>query len=272
MQTSFQYKNGNVSYRKEGSGQTVVLLHGFGEDSTIWDKQLPFLKAFCQVIVPDLPGSGQSTLLQPAKSETPVTIEDYADCIFALLQQEQVASCIMLGHSMGGYITLAFAGKYSQVLNGFGLVHSTAFADSEEKKAARRKGIELMRQYGGFSFLKNTIPNLFADEYKQKNAESVALLIEKGKEFSTDALIQYYTAMIYRDDRTAVLKNSIVPVLFIIGSQDVAAPLNDLLQQVHLPGVSYIHILEGVGHMGMWEATDEINKHLAAFIRDINEP
>ncbi len=92
-------------------------------------------------------------------------------------------------------------------------------------------------------------------------------MIEEGKNFSSEALIQYYTAMMQRPDRTAVLTKSNVPVLFIIGSEDVAAPLDDLLKQVHLPKISYILIIQGVGHMSMMEKADELNNYLLEFIR-----
>lgn len=262
MQKTFQYKNAAISYNIYGNGKPVVLLHGFAEDGSIWNNQVNYLESHCKLIVPDLPGSGGSELLQSANIE----IENYSDCIYALLNHEEINSCIMLGHSMGGYITLAFAEKYPAKLTGFGLINSTAFADNEEKKSTRKKGIAMMEEHGAFPFIKNTIPNLFSQKFKQEHAEVVDVFTEAGKDFTTAALVQYYTAMMNRPDRTAVLKTSVVPVLFIIGSEDVAAPLNDLLQQVHLPNVSHIHILEGVGHMSMLEAPDELNKHLLEFI------
>jgi pimeloyl-ACP methyl ester carboxylesterase len=91
-------------------------------------------------------------------------------------------------------------------------------------------------------------------------------LIEAGKQFSKEALQQYYKAMMERPDRTHVLQGSKLPVLFIMGTEDVAAPLNDMLQQSKLPNCSYIHVLDGVGHMSMWEASSELNQHLLAFI------
>ncbi|MEJ7828396.1 MAG: alpha/beta hydrolase, partial [Segetibacter sp.] len=145
-----------------------------------------------------------------------------------------------------------------------------AFEDSGEKKLMRQKGIQLMEEYGVFPFLKNTTPNLFFNKFKQEHPEIVDALIEKGKKFTTLALVQYYKAMMNRPNRTEVLKTSEVPVFFVIGSEDVAAPLNDLLEQVHLPGVSHIHILEDIGHMSMLEAPDELNKHLLKFIEAVN--
>lgn len=267
MLYQFTYQSATISYRIEGEGIPVVLLHGFGEDSHIWDPQVAFLKNHCQLIIPDLPGSGHSSLLQTQHSPF-LSIDDYAHCIHSLLQHISVPNCIMLGHSMGGYITLAFAEKYPERLRGFGLVHSTAFADSEEKKANRLRGIELMEQYGGYPFLKTTIPNLFGERYKKEHPEKVDTLITAAALFSTPALQQYYRAMMLRPDRTAVLKSNPLPVLFVIGTEDVAAPPGDVLQQTYLPLKSYIHVLEGVGHMGMWEATSELNPYLLAFIKN----
>jgi pimeloyl-ACP methyl ester carboxylesterase len=273
MQKTFTYQNASISYSIEGKGKPVVLLHGFGEDSRIWDQQVAFLKEHCLLIVPDLPGSGRSDLLKlkvepdPASSiQHPVSIDDYADCIHSLLLHEGVSSCIMLGHSMGGYITLAFAEKYQSLLQGFGLVHSTAYADSEEKKQNREKGIALMEQYGAHSFLKTTTPNLFSKKFKEIHPEKVNELIESGKQFSKEALQQYYRAMMLRPDRIKALLSNRLPVLFVIGTEDVAAPLEDVIKQVSLPDISYIYVLQDTGHMGMWEAPEKLNQQLLFFI------
>jgi pimeloyl-ACP methyl ester carboxylesterase len=264
MEKEFQCNNANIYYRTRGSGPVVVLLHGFAEDGTVWDQQVEYLEQYCTLLVPDLPGSGRSSTL----NQETVKMEDYANCINSLLINEKVGSCILLGHSMGGYITLAFAEMFPDKLAGIGFVHSTAFADNEEKKSNRQKGIKLIEQYGVYPFVKNSTPNLFSESYKKQHADKVNELVEQGKQFSKEALVQYYRAMIDRPDRTAVLEKSRVPVLFIIGTEDVAAPLQDLLQQVHLPNTSYIHILPGVVHMGMWEKPKEVNEHLLEFIKN----
>jgi len=261
MYQAFQYQGKNVSYQMTGEGNAVVLLHGFGEDSTIFNHQIDLLKDVCLLIVPDLPGSGLSDFNEQLDS-----IDAFATCIHALLQNHNIDKCIMLGHSMGGYITLAFAALFPSYLNKFGLIHSTAFADSEEKKIIRQKGIALMNEYGSFAFLKNTIPNLFGEKFKKNHAEKIEALIELSKQFSKEALVQYYNIMILRKDKTQVLRNSKIPVLFIIGTDDVAIPKDDILQQTTLPDFSYIHILQEAGHMGMLEATDQLNKYLLDFI------
>jgi len=136
MQKTISYHTVSISYTVQGTGTPVVLLHGFGEDGHIWDEQVSFLQKYCQLIVPDLPGSGKSAILRPqhlhpptpnSQFLPPISIYDYADVIHALLLAEKITRCIMLGHSMGGYITLAFAEKYPQLLKSFGLVHLLLF-------------------------------------------------------------------------------------------------------------------------------------------------
>ncbi|MBI2284937.1 MAG: alpha/beta hydrolase [Bacteroidetes bacterium] len=271
MHKSISYHDSPISYSVHGTGKTVVLLHGFGEDSRIWDDQVAFLQEHCQLIVPDIPGSGNSALLQlhklpSARQRDNVSIDDYADVVHAILQAEKIDHCLLLGHSMGGYITLAFAEKYPERLTGFGLIHSTAFADSEEKKQLRTKAIETIGRYGAAPFLKNTIPNLFGKSFKEKYPERINQLIHAAAGFTTEALQQYYQAMIHRPDRCQVLKSNRLPVLFVIGTEDMAAPMEDVLKQVSLPDISYIHILPDCGHMGMWEAPDTLNQLLLAFI------
>jgi pimeloyl-ACP methyl ester carboxylesterase len=265
MERLVDLENGRMYYNDLGSGFPVVLLHGFAEDHIVWNEQVEFLQQHCRLIVPDLPGSGQSDRLM--KEE--VSMEDYARAVDLLLQVEKIDRCGLFGHSMGGYITLAFAELFPDKLAGFGLVHSTAFADSEEKRNTREKGIKLIEEYGGYNFLKTSLPGLFTDLYKQQHPERVSELVERGKLFRNEALVQYYTAMMNRPDRTDVLQKSTVPVLFIIGSDDTAAPEADLLQQVHLAAVSDIHIVQDVGHMGMWEKASEVNGYLLDFIHTI---
>jgi pimeloyl-ACP methyl ester carboxylesterase len=194
-------------------------------------------------------------------------IEDYAIVIDALLEKEDIKSCIMIGHSMGGYITLAYAALFPTKLAGIGFVHSTAFADSEDKKQTREKGIKFIEEHGVHSFLKTTTPNLFSEKFREEQPKKISELIEKGSSFTKEALIQYYRAMMNRPDRTDILRSTTVPVFFVIGTEDIAAPMEDLLQQVHLPKVSDIHILNGVGHMSMLESPEELNKKLLHFLK-----
>lgn len=264
MENKFVYKNAEVLYRIYGDGKPVMLVHGFGEDGEIWNIQKDYLQNICRLIIPDLPGSGQSAYNTSLQS-----IDDFADCMNALLEKESISKCIMLGHSMGGYITLSFAEKYADKLDGFGLIHSTAFEDSKEKKQVRQRSIESMEEYGAYAFLKNTIPNFFSAGFKKNYPEKMNELIERGNNFSVEALQQYYKAMMQRPDTTNVLIHAAVPVLFTIGTEDQAAPMKDVLQQVHLPARAYINILENTAHLGMWESAKKMNEAMEEFITDV---
>ena len=259
------YQHSEIFYRTIGKGKPVLLLHGFGEDGTIWDDQVTFLQKDFYLIIPDLPGSGKSPLIENANIDT------YAEIIKIILDVELIDKCIMIGHSMGGYVTLAFAQKYPQYLKGFGLFHSSAFADSEEKIIARKKSIEFIKNNDAFSFLKISIPGLFMGQTDSNPSDPyIERLIEKGKAFTSEALIQYYEAMIIRPDRTNVLKNFSKPILFIIGEYDNAVPLQSSLQQSYLPIQSHIHILKQSAHMGMLEETEKANTILHGFLQLID--
>lgn len=290
---TLSYQNASIHYRVFGSGRPVILVHGFGEDGRIWDKQVEFLQDRFQLIVPDLPGSGRSNMIPD------MSIEGMAELIKWILDAEHSSAnllrsplqgaegVVLIGHSMGGYITLAFAEKYPSSLHSFGLLHSSAFADSEEKKAARRKSIECIEKNGAHEFLKTAIPGLFlmgqdgsqlSDPLKPEassnrgltalsHPDPIADLVEKGRAFSPQALICYYEAMINRPDRSSVLKTFPGPVLFIIGKHDKAVPFEHCMKQCHLPSQSHIHILSESAHMGMLEQYGLVNNVLLDFLR-----
>lgn len=256
--------NGNLFYRKQGEGQTVVLLHGFGEDSSIWENQILALSNQYKLIIPDLPGSGHSTFIPNANIDT------YADCVMDILQNENINTpIILLGHSMGGYITLSFAEKNPKLLKGIGLLHSSSYADTEEKKTGRKKSIEFIEVNGASAFLKTAIPGLFSEEFNKINPSIVETLVIEGNHFSKESLIQYYEAMIARPDRSFVLKAANYPVLFIAGKYDKAVPIEFSLEQSHLPKISYINILNKSAHMGMLEETEKFNAAILHFLENI---
>lgn len=263
-------QNKQVFYTVLGAGKPVVLVHGFAEDSDVWRHQLAALAQHYLLIIPDLPGSGGSDLLED------MSIEGMAECVKKILDQElpnqkEENSIIMIGHSMGGYITLAFAEKYAGWLQGFGLFHSTAFADSEEKKTARRRSIEFMQKNGSEEFIKQSTPNLFTEAYRIKNGDKVAAMIARYSNFEQQALVAYYEAMIQRPNRTAVLRSFGKPILFIIGKNDKAIPFEDSMKQCHIPQVATVEILDASAHMGMWEEKEKTNQVLLSFLQQLQQ-
>lgn len=261
MQTrEVSYKGKKLFYRVKGAGSLVVLLHGFGEDGSVWKAQFDLFPNF-QLLVPDLPGSGSSEAVED------MSMEGLADAVNAVIQTFfEGQKIILIGHSMGGYVALAFAEKHPKALSGLGLFHSTAFADSEAKKETRQKGIRFIESHGAAEFLKTTTPGLFSPKTKEEHPGLIDELLASTRNFSADCLVSYYKAMMQRPDRTTVLKNSEVPVLFVMGRHDTAVPLQDGLAQCHLPGMAYIHVLEHSGHMGMVEEREKTARLLVQFV------
>lgn len=252
-----------IFYRTAGSGHPVILIHGFGETGSVWKNQVLFLQDRFRLIIPDLPGSGQS------ESIDDMSMEGMAEMIREIAATEDTPLFTLIGHSMGGYIALAYAEKYAASLNAWGLFHSTAYADTEEKKATRQKGISFIQQHGAFEFLKNSVPNLFSPQTRSIHPQLVSDFVRELNNFSPESLVSYYEAMMKRPDRTAVLKETTVPVLFVIGKHDTAIPPEDSLKQCHLPEKSYIHVLRKSGHMGMLEESPRSNELLEQFLREI---
>ena len=255
------YQHKKLVYRTTGKGSMVVLLHGFGEDGAIWHNQFAAFPDH-QLIIPDLPGSGGSEAIDD------MSMEGLADAVKAIIEAAPLSpkGAVVIGHSMGGYITLALVEKHPEVVTAFGLFHSTAYADSEEKKEVRQKGIVMIKESGGPAFLQTTIPNLYAPQTKEANAHLIDEQIAGTHNFSGAALVNYYEAMIERPDRTDILRKAQVPVLFVLGKWDTAVPLSDGLALCYLPQLSYIHILDASGHMGMIEERERANEILKAFI------
>lgn len=259
--------NHSLSYFITGKGsQPIILIHGFGEDSRIWKHQINYLQNEYRLFVPDLPGTGQSAI-----GNGQLSMESMAEAIKQMMDAEKIDQCIMLGHSMGGYVTLAFAELYPERLTAFGLIHSTAYADNEEKKAARQKSISFIKEHSAAGFMKTTIPNLFSQRFNTEHKNQVDELIEQGNQFTAEALIAYYRAMINRPDRSHILQKTTVPVLFFIGEEDKAVNPADALAQTALPTVCMAKLVPSIAHMGMLEATAELNNTIGDFCTTVND-
>jgi pimeloyl-ACP methyl ester carboxylesterase len=262
MQKNIRYESATIQYTLTGTGKPVILLHGFGEDSSVWRYQVPALsEQFC-LIIPDLPGSGASEMIKD------MSMAGIAEVIHAIIHEENIETCPVIGHSMGGYIALALVEKYYNHVSALGLFHSSSYADSDEKKAARRKGIEFIGQHGPFEFLKTATLNLFSPLSRENNPGLIDEQLSLLHNFSAPALVSYYEGMMSRPDRSAVLLQTGLPVLFIIGTHDAAVPPADSLKQSYLPEKSYIHILQDSGHMGMLEEKERCTRILEEFLLD----
>jgi pimeloyl-ACP methyl ester carboxylesterase len=264
MQKSIQFRGERLEYEIRGKGLPVMLVHGFTEDRRIWDPLLQGIENKYKWILLDLPGSGFSSFNQSVPE-----LKDFAESIRAIMDFENISKLVLIGHSMGGYISLAFAEKYPEKISALGLFHSSSYGDSDEKKEAREKNIRFIQKNGSSLFVEQAIPGLFSEDFKTKNPEEIRKLIDRYANFNPDSLVLYLNAMKNRPFTTGVLKSITKPVLFIMGEEDKAVPLKDALEQCHLPQISYIHILTPTAHMGMIENTSLCNSFIDHFLGKI---
>jgi pimeloyl-ACP methyl ester carboxylesterase len=250
-----------LHYTESGRGKTLVLVHGFCESNLIWKKFQTQLSAKYRVICPDLPGFGKS----PLKVKD-ISIAYYAEMLKELLLFLNVEQCCMIGHSMGGYVTLAFVEKYPSMLNSFGLFHSTAFADSAEKKESRNKTIQFIEKHGVEMFAQSFVAPLFFVGNRTQLKEEIELMTSIAAFSSKEGVIEATKAMRDRQDRTGVLKNTNLPVLFIVGKEDTSVTLEKSLEQCYLPGNSTTCFLSNTGHMGMFERPDDTIRIIEKFM------
>lgn len=259
MQTSkvIEINSHKFYYSLQGEGKCLILIHGYGAAGYIWNSIIPLIdKQWC-VLIPELPGSGISDV-QPNAS-----IEDFADMLHAILQKENISQCVIIGHSMGGYIAMQFAKKYASMLLGVGLLHSHVFADDEEKKAGRNKSAEFIIQHGAEVYLKDFAPKLFSKESDKKLIDTHLKNIAPTP---VNGLTTHLKAMANREDTSDVLRNLNVPVFFGIGEDDGIMPKEVLLKQTSIAAVSQVELFDDSGHMSMLEQPAELAKAINTFL------
>jgi pimeloyl-ACP methyl ester carboxylesterase len=262
MLSRIVFNSKKLCYTKKGEGECLLLLHGFCEDSSMWDSfKMPFLDNYT-VICPDLPGFGNSEAFDE------VSMEIMASCINEILEKEGIEKCIFVGHSMGGYVAMAFAELFPEKLAGLCLFHSHPFADTEDKKENRRKTIEFMKRWGSEPFVSELIPKLFLKDFAQRNPDLVSTMISKAEKYPQKGIIAATNAMIERSDRSNLIKSLECPILFIIGVFDEAIPAAFSMAQQNLRTDAISYTLN-VAHMGMFEAEAETQKILSEFITKI---
>lgn len=248
---NLRFNNKTIHYQLKGSGQCIVLLHGFLESLNIWHYFSDKLSHKFKVVSIDLPGFGKTENFSESHS-----MEFMADVVKAVLDHEQIEDCVMLGHSMGGYTSLAFANKYPKMLKGFCLFNSQAAADSKEVKINRDRTIEVI-QKDRLGFIQEFIPDLFAEVNREKFKIQIEEQKQNASQTSKDGIVAALLGMKEREDSLNLLKSMKIPVLFIAGKQDKRILVSTILEQAALPFHSELLLLEDVGHMAFIEARDK---------------
>jgi pimeloyl-ACP methyl ester carboxylesterase len=239
-----------IHFFEKGTGQPLVLLHGFCESGNMWNYFAEGLSAHFRVICPDLPGFGDSPI-----SGNQITLEEVAVQLEEWMEENQIHEPIIIGHSLGGYVTVALLELMGNRLKAVGLFHSTAFPDDEEKKGMRDRTIVFLQKNGVEKFVTSFVPPLFPENRREELASEIESAIEDAKRSSLDGLVAYAGAMRDRKDRLEVLRNFSGPKLLIAGTEDGAVKIEASRSQKD--AFSQYVELQGVGHMGMVEEREK---------------
>ncbi|MBR9919971.1 MAG: alpha/beta hydrolase [Bacteroidetes bacterium] len=249
-----------IGYETSGKGKPVLFLHGFCEDRRIWTEFLePMEEEEYHFIIADLPGFGDSPLVEPA------SIDKMADILLQFMSALGHEEFLLVGHSMGGYISLAMVEKAAARIEALVLFHSHPFSDSEEKKDSRNKGIEFIQRNGHELYVKQLLNKLFYPLYISSHRYIMDRLIYHASNYSPEGIINALEAMRDRPDRSEILRNIGCPVQFIIGAEEKIIPEDLSMEQTHLPAIGSIDLIARSNHMAMFEAAKECRRILKRF-------
>lgn len=254
----FEYKG--VSYLCGGKGHSIVLLHGYLESKEIWYDFANQLSKNYHVLVPDLPGHGKSAL--PSGN---LSVEIMAEKLIPVLDKEKIEKCFLVGHSMGGYVALAFLELFPERLNALSLFHSSPYADNEDKRKNRDREIHIIKEGKIAQVYKAHFPKTFADINAENFKQEIEKMNQRAKTMKPEGIIAALEAMKNRPDRSALLKNAKIPIQYIIGAKDNFIPMT-ILDKLQLPDNSELVVLENSGHMGFIEEKENALEAIGGFL------
>ncbi|MCR4816084.1 MAG: alpha/beta hydrolase [Bacteroidales bacterium] len=256
------FENRELHYRDEGrdNPRTIVLLHGFLQNLDVWSSFMLTYMRHLRVITIDLPGHGYSATYSDVH-----TMDFMANAVKCVLDHAEVEKCVLAGHSLGGYVALAFASRYGYMLNGLALIHSHAMSDNEEK---RRQRDEVCHQVhlNRAGFIVDFITNLFDESKREYLAQDIKELRDQCLETREEGILAAQRGMKVRTSRIQTLARLQVPVLFVYGKNDRRIPVEEGLSQAMIPHKSEVLLLDNVAHMSFMEERDYVRTRLFDFV------
>jgi len=252
------FKEIKIGYGSVGKGTAIVLLHGFLENKTMWDPFIPKLSKNHKVVTIDLLGHGETGCTGSVHS-----MEDKADAVKAVLNELNIAESILIGHSMGGYVALAYAEKYPGEVKGLCLMNSTAQTDSEEKKINRDRAIEAVRNNKN-RFVKISVTNLFRPKNRTIFSSELKQVINEAVQFPIEGITAALLGMKIRKDRTKLFQELPCKKMVIIGKRDPVLDYDSLIYQTKDADIKVVEFPDG--HMSHIENKAEFLTSIMHFI------
>lgn len=259
MEKSIQFKNSKVSFTDIGKGNAIIFLHGFLEDNSIWDAVQQQLQNKYRCIAIDLLGHGKSDCIGFVHQ-----MKHFAESVHAVLRHLKLRKVHLIGHSLGGYVALAFAELYPANVKGLCLLNSTSNEDSDERKEIRDRAIEMAKS-NYENLVKMSIANLFYQQNITRFSSQIETLKNKALQTPVQGYIAAQEGMKIRKNRNHILKNATFKKLMIAGANDPIIPLTVSKKEAEAT-ITPLVILEG-GHMSFIENKENLTKALADFLK-----
>lgn len=256
-----QFKNTSISYTDTGKGAAVVLLHGFLENQQMWNNYIDAFAKKYRIITIDLLGHGATECMGYVHS-----MEDNADVVHAVLTELRIRKAVFVGHSMGGYVALAFAELYPDFVKGLVLLNSTARADSEERKLNRDRAIKTVKQSFA-NFISLSIANLFSEENRERLKDNIELVKKEALKTPLQGIVASLEGMKIRMDREVLLHLTPYPKMMILGKKDPVLQYDETKTQIENTDVALVTLPDG--HMSHIENKEELTHVLLGFFKKI---
>ena len=251
------FKNTKISYTDSGEGNAIVFLHGFLENKKMWQEYVDFFSEQFRIITIDLLGHGESDCLGYVH-----TMEDNANVVHEVLLASNIRKAIILGHSMGGYVGLAFAELYPKNIKKLILLNSTSKEDSAEKKLNRTRAIKAVKQ-NYVNFVSLAIANLFSENNRTRLANEIEKVKNEALKTPLQGIIASLEGMKIRKDRENLLQENLFPVLLILGQKDPVLNYEESITQIEDTTAELVTFEDG--HMSHIENKEELKTTLLDF-------
>lgn len=248
----FPYNNRNIYYETRGEGPAILLLHGFLEDSRMWEPLMSYLQEKFRVVTMDLPGHGRSDVFNDTHS-----MEFMAEIAHGLIAHLQLGSVSLLGHSMGGYVSLAYLELYPSEVRQLILLNSTPFDDSPDKLNNRKRALELIPKNKKL-FVTMSILNLFAEDRREDLTAEIRTLQQQALQIPTKGILAAIRGMMKRKDRSEVLTKFQGSKFMIAGTKDEVVLIQDSKKAAKLTDSVLVKVESG--HMTLIENLNELMK------------